>query len=107
MAVKADLYWEQYLTTLPTQVDRPPRYVDSFSFGFTAEDASEIADLVLDGTKTATGSLLWSYEADGKPIPHVGDHWIVNDGRSSPRCIISTTDVAVIPFDEVPDVYAH
>ena len=107
MTVKAVRYWQQYLTTLPAQVDRPPPYVESFSFGFTAEDASEIAGLVLDGTKTATGSVLWSYEADGKPIPRIGDHWIVSDGGGVPRCIIRTTDVAIIPFDDVPDVYAQ
>ena len=107
MTVEADRYWRQYLATLPAQADRPPSYVESFSFGFTAEDASEIVELVLAGTKTATGSVLWSYEGDGKPIPRVGDHWIVRDGKGAPRCIIRTTDVAIIPFDEVPAVYAH
>ena len=57
-------------------------------------------------TKTATGSVLWSYEVDGKPIPRVGDHWVVVDGSRTPVCIIRTTDVAIIAFDEVPDVYA-
>ena len=107
MTGTVDRYWQQYLASLPTQVDRPPPYVESFSFGFTASDASELARLVLDGTKTATGSVLWSYQADGKSIPRTGDHWIVRDGDGAPQCIIRTTDVAIIPFDEVPDVYAR
>lgn len=107
MTIEADRYWRQYLTALPAEVDRPPAYVESFSFGFTAQDASEIAPLVLDGTKTATGSVLWSYEADAKPIPVIGDHWVVVEGAGVPVCIIRTTDVAIIPFDEVPEIYAR
>ena len=107
MTIEADRYWQQYLTSPTKEVERPPAYVESFSFGFTARDASEIAGLVLDGTKTATGSVLWSYEADGKTIPRVGDHWIVVDGGCTPVCIIRTTDVSIIPFDEIPDVYAR
>ena len=102
----ADQYWQQDLTSLPRAEDRPTRYVEAFSFGFTPDDASEIAVLVLAGTKTATGSVLWSYEADGKPLPQRGDHWIVRDGSGNPVCIIRTTDVAAIPFDEVPEIYA-
>lgn len=107
MTIEADRYWQQYLSTLMAEVDRPPAYVESFSFGFTPEDASEIARLVLDGTKTATGSVLWSYEVDAKPMPRIGDHWIVVDGAGTPVCIIRTTDVSIIPFDEVPDAYAR
>jgi uncharacterized protein YhfF len=107
MTIEADRYWQQYLSTLTADVDRPPAYVESFYFGFTPGDASEIAGLVLDGTKTATGSVLWSYEADAKPMPRIGDHWIVVDGAGAPVCIIRTTHVSIIPFDEVPDVYAR
>ncbi len=107
MTSKADLYWKQYLASLSSQADGPPPYVESFSFGFTPTDAWEIASLVLEGVKTATGSVHWSYEADGKPIPRVGDHWIVNNGSGDPACIIRTTDVSIIPFDEVPESYAR
>jgi uncharacterized protein YhfF len=107
MAGTVDRYWEQYLATLPPHADRPSRYVESFSFGFTPEDASEIALLVLEKTKTATGSPLWSYEADGKPMPTTGDHWVVMNGSGDTVCIIRTTDVTIIPFDEVAEDYAR
>lgn len=107
MTTEADRYWQQYLTTLTAEVDHPPHYVESFFFGFTLEDASEIAVLVLDGTKTATGSVFWSYEADDKSVPGIGDHWVIVDGASVPVCIIRTSDVATIPFDEVPEIYAR
>ncbi|MCG8589017.1 MAG: ASCH domain-containing protein [Proteobacteria bacterium] len=103
---RCNRYWGQYVETLRDGQAPPSRYLESFSFGFTPEDATEISELVLAGTKSATGSVLWSYEADGKPIPQPGDHWIVTDGEDLPVCIIQTTDVAILPFDEVPETYA-
>jgi len=99
-------YWDQYLGSLPSRQEQPSRYVESFAFGFTPADAREIAQLVLNGTKTATGSMLWSYDADKKPLPIVEDLWIVIAGRDSPECIIKTTEVRIIPFDEVTADYA-
>lgn len=102
-----DRYWQQFLGSPTGAAPTLRRYVEAFSFGFTPEDATEIAVLVLAGTKSATGSVLWSYEADRKAIPRVGDHWVVVDGRRIPVCIIRTTDIAILPFDEVPEVYAR
>jgi uncharacterized protein YhfF len=106
MTDDADRYWMQFLQSLPDNVEPPAHYIGAFSFGFSPEDAASIAQLVLNGTKTATGSVLWSYEYDKKPVPRVGDYWVVQDGRSVPVGIIQTTDVSLIPFDEVPECYA-
>lgn len=106
MTTHIDQYWSQYLASIPPGQMKPERFVESFSFGFTPEDARGIAPLVLSGTKTATGSVLWSYEADKKPLPVVGDLWIVTVGGDAPVCIIQTTDVRIIPFDEVSEDYA-
>lgn len=62
---------------------------------------------MLAGTKTATGSALWSYEANGKRLPEVGDHWVVTAGADDPVCIIETTEVRILPFDEVGADYAR
>jgi uncharacterized protein YhfF len=107
MTSRADAYWSQYQKSLPPDASCPDRYIESFSFGFTPEDATEIAPLVITGNKTATGSVFWSYAADGKPIPTVGDYWIVLNGQQDPVCIIRTTDISIIPFDEVPEEYAR
>src|SRR5262245_12919041 len=92
--------------SIPGGQEQPSRYVDCFAFGFTPADAREIAQLVLNGTKTATGSVLWSYDADKKPLPIVGALWIVMAGSDAPVCIIKTTEVRIIPCDEVPADYA-
>jgi uncharacterized protein YhfF len=100
-------YEEQFFTSLPLEKEKSSRFVEPVAFGFTREDATEIAKLVVDGIKIATGSLLWSYEADGKPLPGIGDLWVVIDGDSKPVCIAQTTNVAIIPFNEVPEEYAR
>jgi uncharacterized protein YhfF len=102
----ADRYWAQYIESKPDGSEPPGGYVEAFSFGFSPADASEIAELVLNGTKTATGSVLWSYEYDKMAVPRVGDYWVVQDGHGLPVCVIRTTDVSIIPFDEVPECYA-
>ena len=51
-------------------------------------------------------SVLRSYEADKKRLPIAGDHWIVIVDSDTPVCIIETTQVQIMPFDEVPEAYA-
>ena len=56
---------------------------------------------------TATGSVLWSYEADGRALPQVGDFWVVTNGGDDPVCVIQTTEIRILPFDEVGEEYAR
>ena len=103
---RIELYWQQFLASFLPDAPRPARFGESASFGFTPQDASEISRLVLDDVKTATGSPLWSYQADSKPVPQVGDFWIVIDGTGEPVCVVRTFDVRIIAFDEMPEDYA-
>jgi uncharacterized protein YhfF len=100
-------YEEQFLTSLAPETKRASRFVEPVAFGFTPQDATEISKLVLDGIKTATGSLLWSYQADGRSLPSIDDLWVVIDGDSNPVCVAQTTNVEIIPFNEVPEDYAR
>jgi len=100
MNAAVERYWRQYLATLSAD-RRPAAYLEAFSFGIEPGDALPIAELVLAGVKTTTGSLLWAREADGQPIPVVGDLSIVLDAERQPLCIIETFEVAVRPLDTV------
>lgn len=77
------------------------------AFGGTPEVQDELAALVVAGTKTATAGALWDYEAEGESLPEVGGLEIVVDGAGTPRALISTTAVAVVPFDEVDAEHAY
>lgn len=82
---------------------RPP----AWSFGATPEQADELLQLVLDGTKTATSSALWDYETTGEQLPERGALGIVVDGGGRPRALVVTTEVQVVRFDEVDAEHAR
>ena len=57
--------------------------------------------------KNATVSALRSYESEQKLIPQKGDLSIVLDGIGLPVCVIETSEVFVIPFNEVTESFAY
>lgn len=65
-------YWNQFVNSLDRNSSPSLELSGSFHFG-DKEDASSIAELVKAGIKTATGSLLWVYEAEENPIPSAGE----------------------------------
>ncbi|WP_299033784.1 ASCH domain-containing protein [uncultured Pseudokineococcus sp.] len=79
----------------------------AWAFGATPEQADELLALVLDGTKTATASAHWEYEAEGEALPSPGDLSIVLDGAGHPRALVRTTAVAVVPFSQVGEEHAR
>ncbi|WP_205472217.1 ASCH domain-containing protein [Nocardioides sp. SYSU D00038] len=78
----------------------------AWSLGSTPEQADELATLVETGAKTATASAHDDYAAAGEPLPEPGTLGIVLDGRGSPRALVVTTEVEVLPFAEVSDDHA-
>jgi uncharacterized protein YhfF len=81
--------------------------MDAFSFGSTAEQADELAELVRTGTKTAMSMLVWELETEGRPLWRVGDQATVLDGAGTPICVIETTELAIKPFYAVDEEFAH
>ncbi|PFG43851.1 uncharacterized protein YhfF [Isoptericola jiangsuensis] len=79
----------------------------AWAFGDSPVLADELLGLVLAGTKTATASALWEFEAAAEPLPRKGDLSIVLDGAGSPRALIRTDAVETVPFDEVTAEHAR
>lgn len=79
---------------------------DAWAFGGTADQADELLGLVLSGTKTATSSALWSYEAKDESLPLEGELSIVCDGQGRPRALLRLTDVIVTTLDDVSESHA-
>ena len=63
--------------------------------------------VIASGTKTATCSALWEYEAEGEPLPETGLKIIVLDGNGDPMCIVETTELEVRPYGEVDARFAY
>ena len=103
---KIEAFWQAYLDSLPGRIERPTSY-ETWFFSDNREDADEIGALAAAGIKTATSSLLWEYEAENEPLPQAGDLSIVTDWDGEPLCIIETTEVRQVAFDEVDETFAH
>jgi uncharacterized protein YhfF len=83
------------------------RFLEAFAFGDSERMATVLADLVLRGIKRATASLVWMYEYEKKPQPKPGDLSIVTTWAKEPLCIIETTAVDVVPFEQVSEDFAR
>ncbi|KGN38297.1 ASCH domain-containing protein [Knoellia subterranea] len=88
----------------PTPLDSVPP--PAWGFGATPEHNDELLALVLEGTKTATASAVWDYEAEDETLPEPGTLSIILDGEGRPRALIETTEVDLVPFDEVSEEHA-
>ncbi len=100
-------FWLAYLETLPAD---SPVWDEEYSaeyFGDSAEMADRLAALIQAGTKTATCSALWEYEAEDEEPPVVGEKCILLDGSEAPVCIIETTQVQIQPYNQVDAQFAH
>jgi uncharacterized protein YhfF len=95
--------WEDFRKMNP---DSPTEYV-AWAFGNTKEMADNLAQLVLEGTKTATASNFLLYEIEKEALPYVGLYNIILDGNGEAAAIAVTTSVEVVPFDEVTEEHAY
>ena len=104
---RIEAYWSSFLGTLAA--DSPARdeqYVAE-AWGDSPRLADELGALIVAGTKTATCSALWEYEAEGERLPKVGSKTIVLGGNGAPLCIVETREVEVQPYDEVDAKFAY
>jgi uncharacterized protein YhfF len=104
---KIDAYWQAYLATLPPDSPVRQQAYEADPFGDSPAMANELSALIAAGTKTATCSALWAWEAEGETLPQVGDKSIVLNGDDEPVCIIETTEITVRPYNEVDAQFAH
>jgi uncharacterized protein YhfF len=104
---RIETFWQSYLDTLPE--DSPMRDEEYLAEGWgdSPQLADELGALIAAGTKTATCSALWEYEAEGSPLPEPGSKTIVLDGDGDPLCIVETTEVEVRPYNEVDARFAY
>lgn len=107
-------FWDD--ARLRAKVNRVPGYLGvnaeetlappAWSFGAGADDADQLLDLVLAGTKTATSSAVRDYANAEEARPEAGDLSIITDGSGRPRALIRTTSVREVPFGEVDAEHA-
>jgi uncharacterized protein YhfF len=72
--------------------------------GESQADADNGAAAILAGKKTATSAAFWDFP-DGR-IPFAGALSVLLDGRKTPRAILETQRVEIIPFSAADDALA-
>ncbi len=94
-----DRFWQDFLEKTGKSADTT--YLECFHFELTEKWANELLRLVLIGQKRATASSLKAFEIQGERTPQKGDYSIVTDWDGNPRCVIETTNVTILPFNEI------
>ena len=77
---------------------------EAWAFGV---EADLLAHLVAIGEKTATASAYPLYELENEPLPKTGAYSVILDSKNNAVCIIQTTKVTVVPFNEVTAEHAY
>ncbi len=96
-------FWREFCETSNTN---PETAFQVWHFGLGREDAEELSDLVLQGKKRATASLPWEYEEKPEDAPLVGGYSVVTDFEGNPKCVVRTTELRILPFNEVDAEFA-
>jgi uncharacterized protein YhfF len=101
-------FWDAYLATLPADLARAAaaRFYEAFHFDDNEPSCNELAALVLAGTKRATTGLLWLLETQEKPLPRAGDLNVVTAWDGTALCVIETSAVDVLAFEDVSAEFA-
>ena len=97
--MKAEDMFSQFLK----EKNLPPTAFEAFAFG---SDADLLANLVLQGKKTACASLYEIYAHENASLPEAGQYSVVLDSRQEAVCVIKTTLVYVCAFDRVAPFHA-
>jgi len=98
--------WRLFLSSIGENVESTEKAFSSWHFEITKEGADNLANLVLTGKKRATAASLWVETYDHGVIPKVGDFSIITDWAGQAKCIIQTTKIDIVPYDEVTEAFA-
>ena len=102
-----EAYWQHFLSGLPDNSPYRARPYVAEGWGDGPAMADELGALIVQGTKTATCSAVWEWEAEGNPIPQPGMLTIALDGRGEPLCIVETTEITIRNYNEVDADFAR
>ena len=77
---------------------------EAWAFG---EAADKLADLVVQGIKTATCSAYDLYQVDNEPLPKEGDYSVILNSSGEAVCVVKTIKIYVTEFKNVSAEHAY
>ncbi len=92
--------WAAYRAVSPDAGDE----YEAWAYG---DDPDRLAELTRAGGKTATASAGVWYERGEEPLPRTGEYSVILDSREEAVCVIRTTRVFTVPFDQVTAEHAQ
>jgi uncharacterized protein YhfF len=104
ISAQVEEFWKEFRALNP-QVN-PETTFQVWYFGLGHEDALELCKLVLQGKKTATASLVWECEEKPETAPVIDGYSVVTDFEGNPQCVVRTTEIRILPFNEVDAEFA-
>ena len=75
--------------------------IEKWHFETNEKACNYLLDLVLKGQKRATSSSADGYLIENRALPKVGDLSVITDWADTPRCVIRTTSVRVLPYKDI------
>lgn len=79
---------------------------DALQMGDSQELASELADLIKKGIKTASCGSFASYQQE-ESAPRIGSYNIILDGQNVPVCVIRLVSMRLVRFCDVTEAFAR
>lgn len=79
---------------------------DAWQMGDNPELASELADLIKKGIKTASCGSFASYQQE-KSAPKIGSYNIILDGLDVPVCVTRLVSMQLVRFCDVTEAFAR
>lgn len=79
----------------------------AWAFCGGGEIGDRLAELVLQGIKTATSSALIAFRTEKEPLSKAGDYSVILFDNGETACVIQTHTVTLVPFDQVSSRHAY
>jgi len=97
-------FWEEFCAeNAEVNLDEPYQV---WYFDNNRESSKKLVELVLHGKKKATASLVVGNESDAEDGGTIGGYSVVTDFDGNPQCVILTTEINRVPFNEVDAQFA-
>jgi len=91
-----DAFWQEFLDF--SGLDSSVKYESCDYFDNNEEGAAKCLEMILAGKQRATTGSGIGRKGE---LPQAGDYNIVTDWHGTPYCVIKTTAVTIMPFDEM------
>lgn len=97
--LEVEKFWFEYLEK--NNLPKTTPYSGEFILGEDEVSCLQLSALILGGKKTGSFTALDSFIIDNEPLPKVGNNYVVTDWNEIPLCIIQTTNVNILPYNQV------